>query len=98
MVGETETKEEHSVRKDEAKGRIEGCVVLTWGCKKSWPSSHTQMYHTQLIAKGKCSKEITTDNNKKQRTPHPYFEEVQSRLVRQNCGRTTCLQGKTVLL
>ena len=68
MVGETEAKEEHSESKDEAKGRMEGRVVLTWGCKKSWPGSHTQMYHTQLNAKGKCSKEITTDNKNEPHT------------------------------
>jgi len=75
MVGETEAKEEHSENKDEAKRRIEGSVVLACGCKKSWSGSHTQMYHIQLIAKGKCRQEITTDNKNE---PH-------TRILRRYC-------------
>jgi len=51
------------------------------------------------IANGRQGKQnaekITTKHNEPQ---HPYFEEVLPRLGSQNCGRTTCLQGKTALL
>jgi hypothetical protein len=43
----------------------------------------------------KNAEKITTKHNEYQ---HPYFEEVLSRLDSQNCGRTTCLQGKNALL
>jgi hypothetical protein len=53
------------------------------------------MENTRLEKPKKNAEEITTKHNKPQ---HPYFEEVLPRLDSQNCGRTTCLQGKTVLL
>jgi hypothetical protein len=43
----------------------------------------------------KNAEKITTKHNEPQQ---PYFEEVLPRLDSQNCGRTTCLQGKTALL
>jgi len=92
MVGETEPKEEYSESKDKAKGRIEGCVVLTWGCKKSWSGSHTQMYHTQLIVKGNCSKEITTDNKNEPHTRflRRYWHVLTDRIV----GEPPAFRGK----
>jgi hypothetical protein len=39
------------------------------------------------------------NNNKNKTNPTPpVFEDVLPRLGSQNCGRTTCLQGKTALL
>ena len=41
----------------------------------------------------------TRNNNKNKTNPTPpVFEDVLPRLGSQNCGRTTCLQGKTALL
>jgi hypothetical protein len=53
------------------------------------------MEHTRPEKPKKNAEEITTKHNEHQ---HPYFEEVLPRLDSQNCGRTTCLQGKTALL
>jgi hypothetical protein len=53
------------------------------------------MEHTRPENPKKNAEEITTKHNEPQ---HPYFEEVLPRLDSQNCGRTTCLQGKTALL
>jgi hypothetical protein len=41
------------------------------------------------------AEKITT---KRKTNPTPILEEVLSRLDSQNCGRITCLQGKTALL
>ena len=45
--------------------------------------------------RGDEAEKITT---KSKTNPTPILEEVLPRLDSQNCGRTTCLQGKTALL
>jgi hypothetical protein len=58
-------------------------------------TEHTLPEKAPMIAKGAMQQR---NNNKNETNPTPVFEELLSRLVSQNCGRTTCLQGKTTVL